>query len=279
EVLRAEVCVRTLAPSAHKIVVEGGADRRTDDRDQSACPLLHKLRAGAGCDLPNDARHEAIHHILFQIFSAQVHTGCTGGGDPELRHFVVGVVLKPIEQAELLNRAQGDSCKNAEIRHDCEQATEAQTGALGGGNLHSAMNDVFGDLVQNRRIHQIHSPIAGDRKTVSRLEFEQKTLRIHSDGLISAKQGLAESLLDTPTQPGSLRHKPSAVRKTATDYTHSRTVAPVPLLSDRNCWTHAIWHLRCATLRLLYALGKTASGAARWSGRIRHELHGGALGR
>src|SRR5512135_2425586 len=107
--LLAEMPVGALTPSANKVVIQSGADQRTYHWNQASCPLLDEFRAGLRGDLFDDARYQAVHYILFQKLAAQVHPSSTGGGNPEFRCLLVGVVFEAIEQTELLNGAQRDA--------------------------------------------------------------------------------------------------------------------------------------------------------------------------
>ena len=113
KMLLAEMRLGASAPGADKVVIQSRANRRTGNRNHPSRPLLDDFGAGLRGDALNHFRHKPIDHFFFQQFAADVHSGGAGGGNPELRGFVVGVVFETVEQAQFLNGAQSDAGKNA----------------------------------------------------------------------------------------------------------------------------------------------------------------------
>src|ERR1700692_4436746 len=94
EVLLAEMGMGALPPASDKIVIQSRTDQRAYDWNQSSRPFLDKLTA-CFCGNPlNDSRHEPLDHILLEQLTTQVHPGSTGGGNPQLRDFLICVVFE-----------------------------------------------------------------------------------------------------------------------------------------------------------------------------------------
>src|ERR1022692_2879339 len=133
----AEVSFRALAPGAHEPVVQSSTDGGTDQRNHASRPLLDHFSAGPRGNTLNHARHELVDHFLLQEFAADVDARGAGGGNPEFGDFMVGVELKTIYQAQLLDGAHGDRRQYTEIGENSDQPAQAEAGSLDSGEFHS----------------------------------------------------------------------------------------------------------------------------------------------
>src|SRR5258708_32716613 len=90
------------SPGSHKPIVQTRAQRGTNQRNQSAGPLLHNFSAGASGNTLDHPRNESVDYFFLYQFAADVDSGRAGGGDPEFGDFAVGIELKSVHQAQLL---------------------------------------------------------------------------------------------------------------------------------------------------------------------------------
>src|SRR5271165_2718321 len=109
QMLLTEVPDRALAPDLHEVVVQPRPNDRADDGNQAGGPFLHDFGAGLGCDALDDSRHKLRHELLLQEFAADVDSGRAGRRDPQLGLLFLGVVGEAVDQAELLDHAQGEA--------------------------------------------------------------------------------------------------------------------------------------------------------------------------
>src|ERR1022692_2011439 len=126
----AKMSLGALAPGAQEPVVQSGADGGTDERNHASRPLFYYFDAGSRGDSLNHARNELVDHFLFQKFAANVNSGRAGSDNPEFGDFIVGAELKPVNQAQLLDGAHGNSRQNTEIREYGDQPAQAEASAL-----------------------------------------------------------------------------------------------------------------------------------------------------
>src|ERR1039458_8468308 len=139
QMLLAEVSDGALAPDLHKVMVQARPDGRADQRNETRCPLLHDLRAGAYRDTLNEPGANLRHELLLQYFAADVHARRTGRGHPQFRLFFLGIVGEAVDQAELLDHAQSDGRQDAEIGQHGENTTQSCTRAFDGGDRKSVV--------------------------------------------------------------------------------------------------------------------------------------------
>src|ERR1022692_32078 len=197
----AEVGLGALAPGTHEPVVQAGADRGTDQRNHAPRPLLNHLSAGSGGDTLDHARDELVDDFLLQQLAADVDPGRAGSSNPELRDFSVGVELKTIYQAQLLDGAHGYGRKNAEIGKDRNHPAEAETSTLQSGEFHAAADEVVGHRVKFAHLQRIHSVITADWHSVGGAELYQELIRIDLNSGVCAREPLDKRLLDAPAKP------------------------------------------------------------------------------
>ncbi len=199
--LLAEVSLSAVAPGTHKIVIESRANGRTSNRNHAPSPLLNRFLAGLRRNSLNDFRYEAVDDFLFQNLTADVHSSGAGRRDPELGCLLVGVVFETVNQAELLNRAQRDASKNAEVWDHRQYPTEAKPGAFSRSQLHSAADDVVGEVVKNADVYGINALKAVDGHAISRTKLKKKSVRVHLHGLVGMLEAAPQTVLDPTPEP------------------------------------------------------------------------------
>src|ERR1043166_1924446 len=160
--------MRSFTPSTNKVVVEGGADQRTRDGDETPGPLLYDFGAGLRRDTLNNVWDHAVDHILFEQVTAEVHSGGAGGSDPKLGDFLICVVFKPVDQAQLLNLSKRDPSENAEIGENGDEASQAEPRPVDCRQLHSSMNNFLSNRIERLRLNGVHAMKAAHRQTVRR---------------------------------------------------------------------------------------------------------------
>lgn len=197
----AEVGLGAFPPGAHEPVIQTGADGGAYQRNHATRPLLNHLSAGARGDTLDDAWDELVDNFFLQKFAADIDSGRAGGGDPEFGDFAIGVELKTVNQAQLLNRAHGDGGKDAEIGDDGDQPAKAEAGALNGCESHSAVNYIVGHRVEFAYLERIYSVIAADGHPVSSSELYQESCRINLNRGVGARQARDQRLFGASAQP------------------------------------------------------------------------------
>src|SRR5579872_3889196 len=143
----AKMGFRPLAPRAHEIVVQTSSDHRTGNWNNPARPLFDRLFAGLNRNSLNHLRHEAVDYFLFQQLAADINARCTSRGNPKLGRLMIGVVLKAVNEAELLDGAQSDSSKDAQVRQHRHKPTETESCSFCRGYPHAATDDVGRQII------------------------------------------------------------------------------------------------------------------------------------
>src|SRR5256712_2322632 len=189
-------------PGAHEVVIQPGANQRAGNRDQAPRPLLHCFPAGLHGDALNDSGHKAVDYFFLHQLAADVHASGAGGGNPELRRLLVGVEFEAVEQAELLDRAQGDCGEDAEVRNNRENSAQPETCAFSGCDLHAAADDAAGHIVEVAHFHRVDAMKACDRHSVSSAQLEQELGAVHFDGLIGVLKAATQAVLEAASKPG-----------------------------------------------------------------------------
>ena len=263
----AKVSDGALTPDLHEVIVQSGADYRADDGNQPRRPFLHNLRAGAGRDALDHPRHKLRHELLLHQFAADVHSRRAGGRDPQLSFFFFGVVGKAVDQAELLDHAQGDGGQDAEIGQHGEHAAHAETGALGGGHPHAGANGLLGDVIEQFGIHRVHAVVGKGGKVVGHPQMFEIFFGIDLDGVVGLHEGVADGVFQPTPDPALL------VRCVPCSLQYRRDSALRGSLRAEPARALAV-----LASKLADAYRKTTSCTPRRTRRIRHELHGHSLG-
>ena len=219
-----------LAPSAHEVVVQTGTDQGAGDRDEAASPLLHHFPAGFGGDALNHFRDEAVDDFFFQQFAADVDSGGAGGGDPEVGHFFFGVEFESVDEAEFLDGADGDGGEETKVGNNCEQASEAESGALDGGHFGAAAKDGVGDFVEAGGLEHVHALKAGNGQAVGGAQLDEKFVRVDFYGFVGVGEAADEALLDAAAEPGFVGGGHGG---------WMRLLGRLEVLSYRRCWLRA----------------------------------------
>src|SRR6266567_790584 len=167
EMLLAEMGVGAFSPAPDKVVIQSRADQRAYNRNQPPRPFLDKFTARFGRNPLNDSRHQLLDHILLEQLTTQVQPRSAGGGNPQLRYFLICVVFETINQAQFLNGTRRNSRQNAEVGNNGEQPSQSEPCAFRSRHLHCAVNYFFRHRVQYCRLDPVHSMKAGHRQTMS----------------------------------------------------------------------------------------------------------------
>src|SRR5581483_2133769 len=157
-----KVFSRPLAPGPHKVIIESAANKGAGNRNQPPRPLLHHFLARLHRNSAYESWYQPVDHFFFQQLAANVHAGGAGGGHPELSYFVVSVVFEPVHQAEFLYGTEGDGGENAQVREHGKNSAEAEAGALNRRDSHPAANGLLGYIVNQRKIHRVHTLEVGN---------------------------------------------------------------------------------------------------------------------
>src|SRR5437773_6576337 len=131
-----EVSLGAIAPPTDEIVVKRSRERRTQKRDHSCGHFFCQFSTYLNGHALNNARHKARDYFLLEQFLAQVHTRGARRGNPDLRRFLIACVFEAMNEAQLLNHAEGNRAQDADIGHDGEYSTDTETRAFAESELH-----------------------------------------------------------------------------------------------------------------------------------------------
>src|SRR5712671_2968173 len=104
----AKMGLGALAPGAHEPVIQTRTQSGTHQRNQATRPLLDNFSTRTRSDPLDHPWDELVDHFFLHQLAANVDSRCAGGRDPELCNLAVGVELKTVYQAQLLDGSHGD---------------------------------------------------------------------------------------------------------------------------------------------------------------------------
>jgi hypothetical protein len=157
EMSGAEVAVNAAAPGLDERIVERAAYCRAGERDYPANPFFGALFANAHCNLARETRGEFFHHLLFDDVLAEVNAGGRSGSHPEFQALIFVLFLKTIEQAETLNKAEGDDGQKASVRNQRDHPAETETRTLCEGKALRVVHQTRGDSIEFFDGHILHA--------------------------------------------------------------------------------------------------------------------------
>ncbi len=162
----AEVCLGPLAPGAHEPVVQAGANEGTGQRDHPSRPLFHNFSAGPCRNSLDHPRHKFADDFFLQKLPADVHSRGSGGGNPKLGNFIIGIEFKTVNQAQLLDGSHGDRRENSQVGNNREHSTQAKPRSFHRRDFHATAHDGVGNRIQLTYIERVHPLIAANRQPI-----------------------------------------------------------------------------------------------------------------
>lgn len=189
------------APGAHEVVVESRGEPRAQDGDGAREPFFSDLRAHFHGDRVGDARQDALGRLPLHEVAREIEAGGAGGGHPQGGDFVVGRIFEAVDQAELLEHADGNGRENAHVRKERGEPADAQAHSFERAGARGGPYDARGRAIEQIFVERTHVLPGLDRQAIDAARVAKIFFRIELHPVIGVPQSSADERLQQMGKP------------------------------------------------------------------------------